>query len=433
MISITSLSKKQILIALAIVCQILALSNGIMTIVVDYLSKQSLADIFQNHLPEFTLLYSLCWRNWKLMESVAENLVLGGNSVTYMAQTNLHLPAISYEQSFSNAESKKLEEAVTRISDLTKDCYSAKNFTKAFDENLLEINSLGIAAVKKNGQYMLGELESLQRNALHTLYVNSVALGLISILRIAQIVVYPRESTDIKAISAYWTGTTSMFMLSALESIAFIILTKIRLTYIEKVVKNDYPLYEAAWQIKYLDPILTGSAFRYTFSQGDPAWSERYEAALKPLDAALYITNNVTSPKIIGLKEINAVANSVLIDLETIALRNYSQGAESLTGLNYTSNKNIYLFAVDSMLMYQEREIYAGLSSTQSICEALLFFAIILTIMSILMFIADGTRLLSELRLTGEKSASSQESGTSKVAPLAGIKVTPLIRDSKGE
>jgi hypothetical protein len=135
----------------------------------------------------------------------------------------------------------------------------------------------------------------------------------------------------------------------------------------------------------------------------------------------------------VGLNQINTVANFILIELETVALGNYSQGAESLTGLNYTSNKNIYLFAVDSMLMYQEREIYAGLSSTQSICEALLFFAIILTIMSILMFIADGTRLLSELRLTGEKSASSQESGTSKVAPLAGIKVTPLIKDSKGE
>jgi len=407
-----SFSQKKLVLIIVIVCQVIALANGVMTICVDFLSKQVLGHIFQNVLPQLTLLFSLSWRNWKIMEALTENLVLGGNSVPYRAQVNYHLSALAYEAFESSAE---IKESVGKMSNLTNDCLTSGKISSDYDQNLFLLDKLAVAATEKTDNHIFDELKSMQNSAVATLYANSIALGVVTLLRIGQIYFSPKENRDLKANPSYWAGTTSMFMLSALESTSFIILTKIRLHYIDVLVTTEYPLYESAWKIKYLDPILTGSAFRYTFSEGDATWNDRYNEALPPLEAAYNVTSVITSPEVQGLNELNANANQVLIVLETDALTNTTLGKDALTGLSYTSNKAVYLFAVDSLLILQERKLYAGLSSTQSMCEALLFFAAVLTSMSMLLFISEVTKLFNELRSPSETTNAGTNS---KIEPV---------------
>lgn len=385
-------TRKRILILILVLCQIVALANGLLTIVVDVESKSVLSSIFQTNLPQLTFLYSLSWRNWKLMESLAQNFVLGGNGTTYQAQVNYHLAAIGYEAVQSKTD---FGERIKNLVTLRDGCLAVGNMTAAFDENLLALDKLATAAVGTTGRKVIDELQSMQNNARGTLYTNYGILGVSTILRIAQVSFTPRSTLGPKQSLLHWISIFSMFALSALEAIAFIIITNTRLSYIDTLVKTQYPLYEAAWQIKYLDPILTGSAMRFTLSNGDSSWSDRYTAALDPLTAAYTTAATYNSSVVQALNELNFNANLVLVDLETVALTNATAGKDALTGLSYTSNKDIYLFSVESLLVLVQTLLNSGLAATSSICEALVYFAAILTAISLLLFVSEFSRLVA--------------------------------------
>jgi hypothetical protein len=83
--------------------------------------------------------------------------------------------------------------------------------------------------------------------------------------------------------------------------------------------------YDAAWEIRYLDEVLTHSAARYA-ATGDPMWQTRYDDAVKKLDEALKTAGRLGGPE--ALKPLDDVAssNQALIDLETLAFQRGAAG-----------------------------------------------------------------------------------------------------------
>ena len=168
---------------------------------------------------------------------------------------------------------------------------------------------------------------------------------------------------------------------------------------------------------------------RFTLSNGDSSWSDRYTAALDPLTDAYTTAATYNSSVVQALNELNFNANLVLVDLETVALTDATAGKDALTGLSYTSNKDIYLFSVESLLVLVQTLLNSGLAATSSICEALVYFAAILTAISLLLFVSEFSRLVAHegnetSEADTEKGKVSTEKG--KVISPSRSKVNPV-------
>jgi signal transduction histidine kinase len=110
-------------------------------------------------------------------------------------------------------------------------------------------------------------------------------------------------------------------------------------------------LYQAAWQTKYLDEVLTHSAARYIASKGDEKWWDRYNAAVTQLDGAIAVGKKFGSPdELKYLDEVDS-ANKKLIDLETeihdlVKAGKYGEANDILAG-EYDTQKVVYSGGVE--------------------------------------------------------------------------------------
>jgi anti-sigma regulatory factor (Ser/Thr protein kinase) len=119
-----------------------------------------------------------------------------------------------------------------------------------------------------------------------------------------------------------------------------------------RLQREELVLEDAAWNIRYLDEVLTHSAARYIQSEGDEQWWSRYDAAVVELDDALATAKELSNPE--DLAALTAVddANLRLIELETqirelVIDGRFSDAREVLQG-EYEQQKVIYSDGVDA-------------------------------------------------------------------------------------
>ncbi len=110
-------------------------------------------------------------------------------------------------------------------------------------------------------------------------------------------------------------------------------------------------VYQAAWQTRYLDVVLTDSAARYILSKGDEKWWARYDAASKELDAAIKDGADYGSPEELKFLDEVAGANTRLLALEGDIRKLVQDGkyneANDVLGGEYETQKAIYSAGVD--------------------------------------------------------------------------------------
>eukprot|EP00735_Rhodelphis_limneticus_P008772 TRINITY_DN2260_c0_g1::TRINITY_DN2260_c0_g1_i1::g.6762::m.6762 TRINITY_DN2260_c0_g1::TRINITY_DN2260_c0_g1_i1::g.6762 ORF type:complete len:671 (+),score=111.25 TRINITY_DN2260_c0_g1_i1:250-2262(+) len=128
-------------------------------------------------------------------------------------------------------------------------------------------------------------------------------------------------------------------------------------------LKNiEYVLANEAWHSKYLDAILTGSASQYALN-GDITWSDRYMENVDILTESIVLCQSLaTSDEDQIIYDQLDAANVALIDLETIALDNYTLGFEALYCSDYIGNKSIYNIEADTFVTIQQRKLASQLS-----------------------------------------------------------------------
>lgn len=391
------LNRNKVLMVLCIVCQTLLLANGALTLAVDAIAEHEVKYQFDVILPKLNFLHSLSWRNWKIMESSAQSLIVGG-LVNLQSEVISHHAAINFEASQSDY-SEEIRTLAADMKNLTDGIFANNAISASYDTALLALDTASVNGVKNTSLALIDSLKYVQKITEITVYCNAVILGLVAIIRGGELYFGPKWRSKDKEASLHFAGVMSSTFLSILESAAFILITNYRLQYLNTLVEKDFILYEAAWQIKYLDPILTGSALRFSLSNSSE-WTDRYNAAIDPLTAAYAELSKYDSSVISALNKLNADSNAVLVELETIALSNSSAGAGAITGLSYISNKAIYLFSVDSILRIQEQQLYAGLASTSTLCQALIYFAAVLTGISLLLFVTEISRLIMSKKVT---------------------------------
>ncbi len=115
---------------------------------------------------------------------------------------------------------------------------------------------------------------------------------------------------------------------------------------LEKFESDSGRLYQAAWETKYLDEVLTHSAARYITSKGDQTWWTRYEDGVVKLDAALALGKQFSSPADQKYLDEVAGANQRLIAMEgdiqkLVAAGSYEEANDILSG-EYDTQKQIY-------------------------------------------------------------------------------------------
>jgi methyl-accepting chemotaxis protein len=127
---------------------------------------------------------------------------------------------------------------------------------------------------------------------------------------------------------------------------------------IEHLRTQRLAAYQAAWEIRYLDEVLTHSAVRFA-SAGDAAWRVRYDEAVVQLDDALDRAGRIGGPTALEPLENVATANQALIDLETLAFErasagNFTGATAALQG-DYARHKAVYSQGLTAYFDQQNR------------------------------------------------------------------------------
>lgn len=238
-----------------------------------------------------------------------------------------------------------------------------------------ELNSL-----MKQFQYSLKHIQDETRIVV---ILNAFFVALIVVFRIVEGYIHSKKKDAV--LSAEVFGSLSLLGLSVLECAAFLTMTTIRYDDSQKLIDVIYPLYNAAY-----DPILTGSALRYVYTNGSSVWLDRYNAAVDPLLASIESARLLaSSTSELQLYNLTDSANTVLVELETVALNDTVAGIASLTGSLYTTNKQLYLYSIDHFVSKQEQAIYSSFASSSSLTNVLMYCAAFFTGISLLSWIRE--------------------------------------------
>ena len=173
--------------------------------------------------------------------------------------------------------------------------------------------------------------------------------------------------------------------------------------------------YQAAWQIRYLDEVLTHSAARFA-ATGDPAWRARYDQAVTQLDEALKTARRLGgAPSLKALDNVSG-ANDALVKLETEAFDRASRGdfagAQAALQGEYTKQKAVYTQGLDRYFAQQDQAMRKAITDgrdkvrlLRGIMLAVLFAAIAATIVLAVMYRRnDIARRRAERDLAADKS-----------------------------
>ena len=401
--SFTSLSsfsklsfKGRLFIAIALLTQLFIFANGGLTLGVAF-SSYSVFDLALNQLlPRLSLLNSMSWRNWKIMETMSDSLLIhrSGQELTLGAVEQSHEKMLDLESRMFfnlNTNPSNLLELVARLPSLREACYSLGNVTSEFDVNHSALDQT-LKNMSRDATKALNDSLTHQLNLIQTTRtVNIVELVFVSVFKLVQMSLFPSMGAGRLSNLA---GSGSLFALAALESSALILISSFVLNDLQGIMNREYPLYNTAWQIKGDDPILTSSAIRFALSQnGDAAWKHHYDTASIPFNLALSTFRSMShSNQQALLQKVVDETNDHLVSLEMNAFSNHSAASEILMGASYTATKSTYLSAIDYYVEDQQSRLFAALLSSATLCNTLLFFAALILGMGFFVFVNDLSR-----------------------------------------
>lgn len=139
---------------------------------------------------------------------------------------------------------------------------------------------------------------------------------------------------------------------------------------VQNVEETDVPLFEAAWEIRYLDEVLTQSAARYTAaSVGErPLWQDRYDTAAARLDEVFAFALSEASDSEVAFIDSVSAANDRLIALEgqMFSLTDSGNNISARTILEgeYQELKAEYAMGLDGFFDAQSSRIVDSTSSS---------------------------------------------------------------------
>jgi methyl-accepting chemotaxis protein len=177
--------------------------------------------------------------------------------------------------------------------------------------------------------------------------------------------------------------------------------------------------YQAAWEIRHLDEVLTHSAARYA-ATGDPAWRSRYDGAVADLDRALDAAAESGGPASLEPLDNVATANEALIEAEAVAFKLASAGdltaaSAALTG-EYAEHKAAYTTGLAEYFARQDRAMSAALAEGQDQVRMLQF-----TTLGVLLLTCAGTVALLHAYRRKDRARRLAEQGLVSKEVLEGV------------
>jgi diguanylate cyclase (GGDEF)-like protein len=140
---------------------------------------------------------------------------------------------------------------------------------------------------------------------------------------------------------------------------------------------HEVELFDAAWQVRYLDEALTHSVAQYIVTAGDPQWMARYEKLVERLDAVLVDLRERGDQSILNHLDDVSAANDTLIELEgrifaTIDRGQVAEARRLLTG-DYVEAKDLYQKGLDAFFAGQRASIDRATQQSEDDAQALKF------------------------------------------------------------
>lgn len=206
---------------------------------------------------------------------------------------------------------------------------------------------------------------------------------------------------------------------------AYFIVTSSRSVHDLKAVKNtELELFKDAWEIKWLDEVLTAAAARSIQSSGDPAWQQRYDQHVAMLDESLASAKSKATPEEFAIFERVSEANDKLVAYETRIFELVSQGktqeAYSILSGDYMTQKQIYSAGVAEFNQRQDARIQATVQEQiaranrgRNIGVSLAVIALSVMLGSGLLFARSVTSRINRLTAISEKLSRGEIEGLS--------------------
>jgi methyl-accepting chemotaxis protein len=143
----------------------------------------------------------------------------------------------------------------------------------------------------------------------------------------------------------------------------FIVTSSSTVADLESVKSTELELFKDAWEITWLDEVLTAAAARSIQSGGDPVWQQRYDAHVALLDEALAGAKQQSTPEEFAIFERVSVANDKLVAYETqifalVAAGNTQEAYAILAG-DYVTQKQMYSAGVAEFNQRQDARLQA--------------------------------------------------------------------------
>jgi diguanylate cyclase (GGDEF)-like protein len=139
-------------------------------------------------------------------------------------------------------------------------------------------------------------------------------------------------------------------------------------------------LFNNAWQVRYLDEVLTHSVAEYILSDGDIVWKDRYNAAVVELDAVLLELKSTNASATTPIDAVSE-ANTELVRLEVEAFSATDFGdterARALLSGNYQDQKRQYQMGIDKLFEQERTAIDRDLARTVKLTQWLRFASLL--------------------------------------------------------
>jgi len=197
-------------------------------------------------------------------------------------------------------------------------------------------------------------------------------------------------------------------------------------------------IWNYAWQVKYIDELLTHSIARY-IQTGNSSWMKRYNDHVVDLDSAFEKIDEIASDEEKAIFDRVSDVNNILIDYEIEISELVKQGkadeARNILNGDYLARKEEYSAAVDEFFSVQDKKFVEGLQKNLEFDERSkkqLYVIILLSIAAFSIIILIGIFLtisivrpvkkLSEsvgIFGTGELTVSFEQKGNDEITTVA--------------
>jgi methyl-accepting chemotaxis protein len=170
-----------------------------------------------------------------------------------------------------------------------------------------------------------------------------------------------------------------------------------------KSTNQNFQTWNYAWQVKYIDELLTHSVARYIQTK-DTSWMDRYNNHVVDLDNAFENINEVASDEEKAIFDRVSGVNDQLITYEEeitqlVEQNNFNEANEILNG-DYQLKKEIYSAAVNDFFLIQDKKFVEGIKNNLEFdkrSKSQLKLVIILSIVACSIIILMGIFLIRSI------------------------------------